>query len=138
MRYAVKIAREGKLWTVEFPDAPGCATFGSSREDALVQAQEALTGWLKSWLSEGETPPRPKARRSSVSVPVPVELAAALQIRWMREEEGISQTELAKRIGVSQQQVAKLEQPGGNPSIATLAKVAKALGREAVLDFEVA
>lgn len=56
-----------------------------------------------------------------------------MQLRWLREEEGLSQAALAKRVGVSQQQVAKLEGPAANPSVATLAK---ALGREAVLEFE--
>lgn len=53
-------------------------------------------------------------------------------IRWLREDLGITQTQLAKRVGVSQQQVAKLENPSANPSLATLEAVAKGAG--AVLD----
>jgi transcriptional regulator with XRE-family HTH domain len=36
--------------------------------------------------------------------------------------------QLASRAGVSQQHVAKLERSGSNPSIATLHKIAEALG----------
>lgn len=135
MRYAAKIAREGKHWTIEFPDAPGCATFGDSREDALVQGREALTGWIRSYLLTGETPPAPKNRRSAHSVAVPVEVAIAVMLRRIREAEGISQALLAKRVGVSQQQIAKLEGPDANPSVATISKLAVALGREAELRF---
>jgi transcriptional regulator with XRE-family HTH domain len=34
----------------------------------------------------------------------------------------------AKRAGVSQQQIAKLENPRSNPSVGTVAKVCRALG----------
>jgi transcriptional regulator with XRE-family HTH domain len=38
--------------------------------------------------------------------------------------------------GVSQQQIAKLENPDENPSLETLAKVARALGLEVNIGFE--
>jgi len=31
---------------VEFPDLEGCVTFGSDWEEALVNAEDALAGWL--------------------------------------------------------------------------------------------
>jgi antitoxin HicB len=137
MQYAAKITTEGKHWLIEFPDCPGCQTFGTSREDALAQGREALQGWLEAHLIDGALPPKPKAKRG-VFVTVPLSLAVALDIRWLREEQGLSQGALAKRMAVSQQQVAKLERPGGNPSVETLTKVARALGREPVLAFEFA
>ena len=45
-----------------------------------------------------------------------------------REHIGITQGELAARMGVSQAAVAKLEKPTANPRDATLKKVAEALG----------
>ena len=48
-------------------------------------------------------------------------------IRIQRLAKGLSQTELAKRANVSQQQIAKLERPGENPTIGTIQKIAKAL-----------
>ena len=56
------------------------------------------------------------------------QLAVAVTLRWARQDAGLTQAELARRVGVSQQQVAKLERPGANPSIATLRKLADALG----------
>ena len=59
-------------------------------------------------------------------------------LKEMREARGLTQEELAKRSGVSQGYIAKLEpssRPGRkkssrqvNPSIATLKKLARALG----------
>jgi antitoxin HicB len=110
----------------------------ATRANALAEGHDALQGWLEAHLLDGALPPKPKAGRRGATVAVPLGLAVALQIRWLREEHGLSQAALAKRMAVSQQQVAKLERPGGNPSVETLAKVARALGREPVVEFLVA
>ena len=131
MQYIGKLSREGKNWLVEFPDCPGCQTFGGSRDEALAMASEALEGWLEVHLTDGAAPPRPR-RRKGTAVAIGSRLSVALQIRWLREDLGFTQAQLAKRVGVSQQQVAKLENPTANPSLATLEAVARGAG--AVLD----
>jgi DNA-binding XRE family transcriptional regulator len=55
-------------------------------------------------------------------------LRAIPMIRAWREHIGITQRELATRIGVSQAAVAKLEKPNARPRRATLEKIAEALG----------
>ena len=49
-------------------------------------------------------------------------------LKAWREHLGLIQAELAKRAGMSQPAYARLEKPGANPRIATLQKLAKALG----------
>jgi len=49
-------------------------------------------------------------------------------IRAWREHVGITQRELAARIGVSQAAVAKSEKPNARPRRATLEKIVEALG----------
>jgi DNA-binding XRE family transcriptional regulator len=49
-------------------------------------------------------------------------------IRAWREELGLTQEELAKRLGVSQAAVAKFEQANARPRMTTLKKIAAALG----------
>ena len=128
MFYRGIIKQEDAHWLVEFPDCPGCQTFGESRDEALAMGAEALEGWLAATLSVGrDVPPRPAAKRGT-PVYVPARLAAVLSIRWARDAQGLSQADVAGRAGVSQQQIAKLENPDGNPTIATLEKVAAALG----------
>jgi HTH-type transcriptional regulator / antitoxin HipB len=56
-------------------------------------------------------------------------------IRKLRTARGWSQAELAKKCGVSQQQIARLEAPACNPSVETLGEVAKALGRKLSIRF---
>lgn len=54
----------------------------------------------------------------------------AMEIRALREARGLSQRELAERVGTTQSAIARLE--GGNisPSLPTLDKVAEALEAE--------
>lgn len=47
---------------------------------------------------------------------------AARTLRDARHRAGLTQAELARRLGVSQAAVAKLERPGANPTVATLSR----------------
>lgn len=56
-----------------------------------------------------------------------IEQGLSLLAAW-RTHKGLSQGELADRLGVSQSAVAQMERPGSKPREKTLEKVAKALG----------
>jgi DNA-binding XRE family transcriptional regulator/predicted RNase H-like HicB family nuclease len=135
MHYDAFVRREGKHLLAEFPDCPGCQTFTDSGDGLAEAAQEALEGWLEAHLVGRQVPPRPSEHtRAPVGaklarVPVRAGLAAALAVRWARQDAGLTQGELGKRAGVTQQQIAKLEDPDENPSLETLEKIARALGR---------
>jgi predicted RNase H-like HicB family nuclease/DNA-binding XRE family transcriptional regulator len=141
MQYAAYISREGKHVLAEFPDCPGCQTFADSGDELATAAQEALEGWLEAHLVDGQVPPRPAARTSApkgrklARIDVRPGLAAALEIRWARDAAGWTQAALGRRAGVSQQQIAKLENPDENPTLETLEKVVKALGLRVSLDL---
>ena len=123
MEYIAKITHEDGAWLAEFPDCPGCQTFGDTKDEAIAMATEALEGWLETHLLHGDVPPRPTASRG-VAIAVRPRLDIAIQIRWLRDSLGLTQAALAKRVGVSQQQIAKLENPDANPTISTLDAIA--------------
>jgi transcriptional regulator with XRE-family HTH domain len=61
----------------------------------------------------------------------------ALQIARLREQAGLSQKELAKRLKTSQQQISRLESPGyEGHSLTMLRRVAKALHANVRVVFE--
>ena len=131
MRYAAVITKEGRNTLAEFPDCPGCQTFAEPGERIEDQAADAVGGWLEAHLATGDVPPRPSRKTPKgkvLWVDVPARLAVKIYLRWARSDAGLTQTELAKRAGVSQQQIAKLEHPKANPTIETLERVAAALG----------
>ncbi len=59
-----------------------------------------------------------------------VHLQGLPMIRAWREHLGLSQREVAGRMGVSQPAFARMEAPGVTPRTATLKKIAAALGLE--------
>jgi DNA-binding XRE family transcriptional regulator len=60
----------------------------------------------------------------------------SIPFRSMRSERGWSQAEIAKRVGVSQQQIAKLENPDANLTFETIMKVARAFDRDLLVSFK--
>jgi len=50
-----------------------------------------------------------------------------VRIRLLRARHGWRQSEVADRLGISQQAYAKLERPGANPELQTLVRVERAL-----------
>lgn len=59
----------------------------------------------------------------------------AEQVRTLREQAGVSQVELARRMGTSQSAVARLEAGGTMPTLDTLERVAAALGARLVVEL---
>jgi antitoxin HicB len=58
MKYSVVLTHdeEGR-WLASVPALPGCHTWGTSREEALTNAQEAIDGCLESLRASGEPVP---------------------------------------------------------------------------------
>ena len=138
MRYPAVVTKEGKNVLAEFPTCPGCQTFAPRGRDIAHEAKEALELWLETNLQERILPPRPprsfNARKGKVVwVAVDPKLAVKLELRWMRDDLGLTQAELAKLAGVSQPAIAQLEGPDSNPTIDTLNRVAGAMGAQ--IDF---
>ena len=64
------------------------------------------------------------------------EFALATAIIAARAHAGLTQAELAQRMGTTQSVIARLEGGRAKPSTATLGKVAKATGTRLKIDFE--
>lgn len=59
-----------------------------------------------------------------------LEQAVAARIRELRTHRGLTQAELARRMGITEGNVSRLETGGRAPSLRTIARVAAALGVE--------
>ena len=143
MWYKAIITKEKRATLAHFPDCPGCQTQADPGEDILELAQEALEGWLEAHLVQDQLPPLPSGKKDKsrarggveVEIPVSPSLAVRIQLRVARHNAGFSQSTLARKVGVSQQQIAALESPDANLTLGTLLRVAKALGLELNIDL---
>ena len=63
------------------------------------------------------------------------QLELAYEIMQLREKSGISQMELAKRIGTTQSNVARIEAGKQNLTTETLQKIAAAFNRDLRIEF---
>ena len=61
MRYPVAIepGTDAAAWGVIVPDLPGCFSAGDTLEEAMVQAEDAITGWIETALDDGQAIPAP-------------------------------------------------------------------------------
>jgi len=75
------------------------------------------------------------AYRAALDRLLPYERIARLVIS-LRMEMGISQEELARRVGTSASAIARLESGHHRPSVETLRRVARALDRDLVIGFK--
>ena len=63
-------------------------------------------------------------------------MRTGLLIRQAREAEGLTQAALARRLGITQPAIARLEAAGDEVTVATLQRALNAMGRALVLRVE--
>lgn len=97
---------------VEFIDLPRVATDGKDGREAMEEAIDALGSDLSIRLSRHEDIPPPSApKRGQRLVPVPLWLAPKLALYLAMREQGVSNSELARRLGVHERVVRRMLDP---------------------------
>jgi antitoxin HicB len=136
MLYAAKITKQEGSWIVEFPDKPNINTYGESLKEALAMAEEALNGAIESELSQGF--PLVEARtevKGTGMHAIAIDPQLEVSYRLFEARRGLTQGKVAKAAGITQQAYQKLESPRANPTVRTLSKVAKAIGKRVEIRF---
>ncbi len=128
---------------VQFPDHPTVITYGTDREDAIEMGREALNAALESDydrhvpLPAPCNKPRAKKGQEPVFIPLEPDVRTAFLVRGWREAGGLSQSQMAKRMGISTPAYQRMERPGrSNLTVATLDRIAHAVGKRLVLHAE--
>lgn len=130
---SVNWIEEDDTFLVEFPGLPGCLTEGTTMEDALTRAQEALSGYLISVIDRGFEYTPQEAFPGAILIEPEAPVAFSLWLRNQRKKAGLTLTEVADRLGVRYQVYQKLENPATtNPTLRTLKKIEKVFGESLV------
>jgi antitoxin HicB len=138
IKYQAKIYKDGKSYSVEFPDLPGCISMGDTLEEAKTMAQDALSLYLEEAKDPQWTVPKPKTRkgREYYWIRPGLEVSIPLMLRQKRIEAGFTQAQMAQKLGITIQQVQKLETPGkSNPTVKTLERISQALNVDLEIDL---
>ena len=123
-------------FVVQFLDIEEAFTEGATQEECAFNAAEVLTGILEQRLEDGMEIPLPSKRgRRPVASPSAA-VQTAILLRVTRLAEGKTLAELARALGTSWPAVQRLEKPNANPTLKQLERVAHALGKRLVLEFE--
>ena len=135
----IKYDKSDKNYLVEFPDLPGCVTFGRTMEEAKFNAEEALSAYLESIFDRGfKVPPQKKRKGKEVYYITPeASVVVPLMLRLIREEEKLTQGDAARLLAYSYQNYQKLENIKlSNPTIKTLQKVVRMMGKRLIITVE--
>lgn len=59
-----------KAWGVVVPDLLGCFSAGDTLEEALIQAEHAIAGWIETAIDDGQAIPQPSHIEALRSAPL--------------------------------------------------------------------
>jgi antitoxin HicB len=122
---------------VRFPDLPEALTGGDDLDDTQVQAADCLAEALAGRIARGDGIPVPsRLKRGQRPVNVPLYLAPKLALYLAMREGGMRNTELAKRLGISETVVRRMLDPKHNTKPERIQAALSALGKRIVVRFE--
>jgi len=122
---------DGKSYNVHFPDLSGCLSYGSSLDEAKENAQEALSVYLESLDSRSkEIPCASEISGSNVFYISPdIKIAFAIEVKKIREREGLTQKDVAAKLGIGWASYQRIENPRRtNPTLTTIHRLEKVFG----------
>ena len=93
---------------VSFPDVPEALTEGETESEALAQAQDCLIAALGGYVGARRTIPRPSPARGRTTVLLPALTAAKIALYDAMRAQGVGNTALAVRLGISEGAVRRL------------------------------
>ena len=120
---------------VSFRDVPHCHTSGEDVAEALIEAADALEEAIAGCIVDGDeipTPSPPLPGEHLVAVHADTAAKAALAMAFRAS--GLTQADLAKRLGVHDRVVRRMLDPRHGTSVSRVNDALQVLGRELVLE----
>lgn len=126
----LKAAPEGG-YTVSFPDVPEALTQGDDRDEALLNARDALETALELYSDAGEALPRSgKAKRGQVMISASPLATLKFQIYRLMKAKHMRKADLARKLGWHMPQVDRLLDIRHASKLDQIEAAARVLGKE--------
>ena len=128
--YPVILSHVDGTVLVTFPDVPEAITFGKDKEEALLQAVDALETAMSFYVDARKLlPVASKAKRGQHTVRPSALECAKLGVYQAMTEQGIKKAELARRLGWHTPQVDRLFDLHHASKLDQIEAAARVLGR---------
>ncbi|MCW5714157.1 MAG: type II toxin-antitoxin system HicB family antitoxin [Bauldia sp.] len=141
MRYAypARIEQHPGTVLVYFPDFPEAVTEGADRAAALLEAVDCLDAAILFRLKERVLLPEPsRGGRGLVLVPASPAVAAKAAFIRAFDDSGMTRVALGEKLGLAENEIRRMLDPGHGTKIDRLGDAMVALGRRFVLADEAA
>jgi antitoxin HicB len=128
---------EDGRWLVGFPDFPSAHTDGADTNEAMEEAIDGLGSTIAFAMADKLDVPKPaRLKRGQKFVPVPLWIVAKLALHWAIRELGVSQSELARRLGVRETVVRRMLDPDHDTRPEKIQAALEALGKRVVMAYD--
>jgi len=125
--------KERISYSVEFPDIEGALTYGNTLEMAKYLAKECLNLCLEEFSNHNIKKPKIYNEKNMYPIEVERNIAFALNLRWNREDLGLTQKDMAEKLKINLSAYQRLEDTKkSNPTLKTISKVENALKKELI------
>lgn len=131
MQYPARFAHAAEGgYVVTFRDIPEAITQGDSLDEAMEMAADVLVSAMDFYFEDRRAVPTPSApRRGERLVELPASVAAKVLLLNELVVSGVSNAELARRMGTRPQEVQRIVDLGHATKIDTIAAALKSLGK---------
>ena len=127
-------ASDGRV-LVEFVDLPRVATDGKNDREAMEEAMDALGSDFSIRLSRREEIPTPSSpKRGQRLVPVPLWLAPKLALYLAMRDQQVSNSDLARRLGLHERVVRRMLDPGHATKAEKIQAALAVLGKQLTVE----
>ena len=118
---------------VSFPDVPEDLTEGDTEAEALAEARDCLIAALGGYIGRRRAIPPPSSARGMDSIALPALAAAKVALYDAMHTQGVGNTALAARLGVSEGAVRRLIDLDHRSHIGQVETALHALGRRLMI-----
>ncbi|WP_342705163.1 type II toxin-antitoxin system HicB family antitoxin [Burkholderia arboris] len=130
LRYPALIEPDEDGFMVSFRDIPEALTGGKTVEEAREMAADALLTSMDFYFEDKRPVPSPsKAKKGEELVALPASVSAKVLLLNEMLAQGVTPSELARRMGTRPQDVNRIMDLGHTTKIDTIADAFEAIGR---------
>ncbi|MFH1933327.1 MAG: type II toxin-antitoxin system HicB family antitoxin [Pseudomonadota bacterium] len=128
---------EGGFFLVTFPDISFGATDGESLKEALAEAEDCLEEAIAVCIVDGlAIPEASTVKKGQYAIPLSAQMSAKAALYIAVREEGISKSELARRLCVDEKEIRRMLSPKHQTKLQRIEQALSLLGRRLIISLK--